>query len=274
MSRGFCAPVILFRHRAFLARALTGLALLATVAAVPPSTSAAPEPARQKVVFVGGLGSTSTTTTRAFAPLAAALAGQGFTSTDVSIFGYEDADTCRPLASSAAHLAAYLRQLRDSGQASSVVLVGHSMGGVVALDAASQFDDLTSPGRPFVQRVITVDSPLGGITRLQRSLLVGLWMGACPAANDAAQRFGDAAWPSTLSGRVGALLERGVKVFAVANPEDLLLGTWTQQVPSSPDSAVNVILSAQDESVNHLAVLTAPTTIAEIAQMVGARGAA
>jgi pimeloyl-ACP methyl ester carboxylesterase len=253
---------------------LAALALL-VAAALPSSAAAAPERAgRVKVVFVGGLGSTPATTTRAFAPLASALAGQGFTSTDVSTFTYEDGDTCRPLASSAAHLAASLRQLRDSGQASNVVLVGHSMGGVVALEAASQFDDLTTPGRPFVQRVITVDSPLGGISRLQRTLLVSFWMGACPAANDAAQRFGDTAWPSTLSGRVGALLERGVKVFAVANPEDLLLGTWTQQVPASPDSAVNVTLSAEDESVNHLAVLTAPGTVAEIAQMVGALGTA
>ena len=247
------------------------LGLPAAVRAAPTVEDQAAAPSGVRVVFVGGLGSTDTSNALTFGPLSSALQKQGtFTSTDFTTFDYASHDSCQPLASSAAHLADLLRQMRDQHQASGVVLVGHSMGGVVALDAVAAADDLTQADHPFVQRVITVDSPLGGITRLQRTLLVSLWTGACPAANDALQRYVDKSWPDTLSGRVSTLQQRGVKVFAVSNPEDLLLDAWTQQVPNS---SANVTLSALDNAVNHVAALTTPIAVAELAHIVTDRAA-
>jgi pimeloyl-ACP methyl ester carboxylesterase len=255
------------------------VALLVAILGLPAAALAAPTvedhaaaaTSGVRVVFVGGLGSTDTSNALTFGPLSSALQKQGpFTSTDFTTFDYADHDSCQPLASSAARLADVLRQMRDQHQASGVVLVGHSMGGVVALDALAAADDLTQADHPFVQRVITVDSPLGGITRLQRTLLVNLWTGACPAANDALQRYVDKSWPDTLSGRVSTLQQRGVKVFAVSNPEDLLLDAWTQQVPNS---SANVTLSALDDTVNHVAALTAPTAVTQLAHIVTDRSA-
>jgi pimeloyl-ACP methyl ester carboxylesterase len=251
--------------RSLVALALVLLPVTATVA------HAAPGPARSgvRVVFVGGLGSTVASTVAIFGPLSSALLNQaGYAADDFSTFDYDlDGQACAPLASSARHLAAYLRTLRDTHQADGVVRVGHSMGGVVALDTAAQFPELTESDHPFVQRVLTVDSPLGGLSRLQRSVVAGLWLGPCPAANDAYSRYVDSAWPATLGARVNSLLERGVQVFAVANPEDLLLDTWAQHVP---ESNVNFTLSAiTDDGISHAAVLTVPSTLGELVGMVG-----
>ncbi len=226
-----------------------------------------------RVVFVGGLGSTATSNQLTFGPLSGALtSGAGYARDDLLTFGYAGGDTCQPLSSSAEQLAGYMRDLRDSKQADGVVLVGHSMGGVVALDAAAHLLQLTQQdaARPFVRRIITVDSPLGGLTRFQRAVIADLWLGVCPAANDAVQRYADTAWPATLSGRVRGLIEDGVQVYAVANPEDLLLDTWTQYVP---EVSVNVTLSAIDDGLSHSAVLTLPHAVAELVRLVGTRAA-
>jgi pimeloyl-ACP methyl ester carboxylesterase len=229
-----------------------------------------------RVVFVGGLGSSQRLNAATFGPLASALVDQaGFAASDLLTFSYDPSaasyapiQTCQPLATSAEQVAGFVRQLRDQHQADGVVLVGHSMGGVVALEAASEMDDLTDPRAPFVRRVITIDSPLGGLTRLQRLMIADLWLGACPAANDAVARYVDSTWPATLSGRVDRLLDRGVQVFAVVNPADLLLDPWTQQVPASKITD-NVTLSVVDDAHTHAAILGAPSALSELLPMVG-----
>jgi pimeloyl-ACP methyl ester carboxylesterase len=233
-------------------------------------------PSGIRVVFVGGLGSTQRLNAATFGPLSNALIEQaGFASSDLLTFSYDPAaasyapiQTCQPLATSAEQVAGFVRQLRDTHQADGVVLVGHSMGGVIALEAASQMDDLTDPRAPFVRRVITVDSPLGGLSRLQRLLIADLWLGACPAANDAVARYVDSTWPATLSGQVDRLLDRGVQIFAIANPADLLLDTWMQQVPASKIN-VNVTLNVVDDLLSHAAILGTPSTLSELVPMVG-----
>src|SRR5579859_2343211 len=116
-------------------------AFLALLACPPLALAEASPPV---VVFVGGLGSSGPDAAATFAPLAAALVGGGMTPERLLTFSYDPASTayapaqtCQPLATSTQLLAAYLRALRDSHQADSVILVGHSMGGVIALDAAS-----------------------------------------------------------------------------------------------------------------------------------------
>jgi pimeloyl-ACP methyl ester carboxylesterase len=261
-----------------LARPLVRLLVALMLVLLPGTASfaqAAPPPAASgvRVVYIGGLGSTAASTAAVFGPLSSALRTQaGYTADDFSTFDYDDPDghACAPLASSAERLAAYVRNLRDTHQADAVVLVGHSMGGVVALDAAAHFSELTEPDHPFVQRVITLDSPLGGLTRMQRSVVAGLWLGPCPAANDAYLRYVDSAWPATLAAHVDNLLQRGVQVFAVANPEDLLLDTWTQHVPNSK---VNFTVSAIDDMLSHAALLSAPSALGELVSMIGPRPA-
>jgi pimeloyl-ACP methyl ester carboxylesterase len=249
--------------------------LLALLSLAGPAEA---RPSGVRVVFVGGLGSNQRLNAATFGPLSSALIDRaGFAEGDLLTFSYDPApasyapiQTCQPLATSAEQVAGFVRQLRETHQADGVVLVGHSMGGVIALEAASQMDDLTDPRAPFVRRVITVDSPLGGITRLQRLLIADLWLGACPAANDAVARYVDSTWPATLSGRVDRLLERGVQVFAVANPADALLDTWTQQVPASKID-VNVTLSVFDDALSHAAILGAPDALSELVPMIGPR---
>jgi pimeloyl-ACP methyl ester carboxylesterase len=266
-------------------RALRALVLVLGIgclalAGTPAETRAQAE--RVRVVFVGGLGSSPATNALTFGPLARELGARaGYGQNDLLTFDYADGNTCQPLAASANQLAEMVRQLRDSGAADSVVLVGHSMGGVVALDAASALNGRGELAQPFIRRVITVDSPLGGLTRFQRAVIADLWLGPCPAANDSVQRYVNPSWPSMLSGRVASLLERGVQVFAVANPEDLLLDPWTQHVPelAAPNggdasaratATVNVTLSALDDSASHSAVLLAPHGVAELVRLVGA----
>jgi pimeloyl-ACP methyl ester carboxylesterase len=257
-------------------RLLASLLLALSALAMPVAGAQARPTGGVRVVFVGGLGSSERINAATFGPLSNALIDQaGFAASDLLTFSYDPAgpsylpsQTCQPLATSAEQVAGFVRQLRDSKQADGVVLVGHSMGGVVALEAASQMDDLTAPQAPFVRRVITIDSPLGGISRLQRLLNADLWLGACPPANDAVARSVDSTWPATLSGRVDRLLDRGVQVFAVANPEDLLLDTWMQQVPASKVN-VNVSLSVVDEALSHAAILGLPSALSELVPMIG-----
>jgi pimeloyl-ACP methyl ester carboxylesterase len=247
--------------------------VLALLYAIPASAAVG---AGVRVVFVGGLGSSQPITAATFAPLGNALiASGGYAEHDLLAFSYDPrasayspAHTCQALSASAEHLASYLHQLRASGHADGVVLVGHSMGGVIALDTAAAFPDLTDSDHPFIRRVVTVDSPLRGLSALQRALIADLWLGECPAATDAHARYLDPSWPITLTARVDSLLNRGVRVLAVANPEDLLVPTWAQQVPGSP---VNVMLRAQDEDLSHNAALTDPDAVAALVQLIGER---
>lgn len=247
-------------------------AVLAVLAGPPLAAAEAPPGSTLAVVFVGGLGSSGPDAAATFAPLATALVGGGISQDRLLTFSYDPtsaayapAETCQPLATSTQLLAAYLRGLRDSHQADSVVLVGHSMGGVIALDATSALrqDDAS---QPFVRKLVTVDSPLGGLSRLQDSLIVDLWLGPCAAASDAESRFVDPTWPGSLAGRVADLQTAGLQFFAVANPHDVMLSVRTQQVPGS---LANVIVDAVDSSVfNHAAVLQSAAGVAQIARLV------
>lgn len=222
-----------------------------------------------RVVFVGGLGTSAATTSAVFGELARALGEYaGYAEADLLTFDYGERGACQSIAPSAAQLADYLRRLRSSGQATGVVLVGHSMGGVVALDTATTFDDLSEPDTGFIKRVLTIDSPLGGLSTLQRALIAELWLGECPAADDSVARYVDYAWPSTLSARVERSLGRGVEVFAVANPDDLLLTTRSQQVPGV---RVNVTLSATDDAFGHTALLNVPSALSTLVTLIGPR---
>ena len=234
------------------------------------------------VVFVGGLGSTPVTTRAVFGPLASALRAEGgFDAQELLAFSYDPgspaylaSQTCQPLATSSEHLASFVRNLHQEQHIEQVILVGHSMGGVIALDAAAsllQDGDDASGGAsdaeqatPIVRRVVTVDSPLGGLSNLQRGLIADLWLGPCAAAADAAQRYVDRQWPATLAWRVENLLAHDVQVTVVANPADLLLDLRQQQVPNS---GVNVVLQADDGGLSHSAALELPMAVAELARL-------
>src|SRR5207244_10944607 len=69
------------------------------------------------------------------------------------------AATGQPTANSRALRAARLRQLRDGGSVTNVALIGHRLGGVLAVDALIENPDLV----PFVNTVVPIDSPFGGI---------------------------------------------------------------------------------------------------------------
>ena len=107
------------------------LASLVLPAYVPDAAVAG----RTVVVFIGGLGSTPATTLEDFRLLHGGLFTRaGYRLDDVRYFDYA---SCGSLADFEAAQAAKLRGLHDGGEASGVVLVGHSNGGVIAVDVPS-----------------------------------------------------------------------------------------------------------------------------------------
>jgi pimeloyl-ACP methyl ester carboxylesterase len=219
--------------------------------------AAAPAPG---VVFIGGLGTTPASTHQTFMPLARQLAPLGYEHVFSFDYGASAAASCQPIEASTAALAAYVRDLRDRGLASSVVLVGHSDGGVVALGALADAPDLA----PFVARVVTVDAPLGGIS-LTDALIYGVAKGPCSAADELYHRYQSPDWPEAVGNL--AALDRwlGTDVRVVVNAEDVAVLPSEQQIPGD----VAYILSATDPNdfTNHSAALEAPAA-AQLAAIV------
>src|SRR5579859_4675605 len=168
------------------------IAALALLVALAPSGASAE--GRTGVVFIGGLGSEIDSAN--WGLLAADLQGAGFTTQDFYSFSYDGwsvpaggpgmivnsyqpGETCAPLDKRLDLLAGMLRFVRDNQWATHVVLVGHSLGGVVAFDVAARYPDLV----PFISRVVTLDSPLGGISAIERFVAVAQ-NGSCQSVFD------------------------------------------------------------------------------------------
>jgi pimeloyl-ACP methyl ester carboxylesterase len=143
--------------------------LLASLATPAHAQDAAPHPLA--VVFLAGYGSSLTSAEIVFAPLQAALAtrnpdvafvqysytGTTFSGCDATPSPYEPSDTAQDIEVSQRLLSETLASLKDNCDADRIAIVGHSLGGLVALLALS---DQPVPG---VSDLVTVDSPLGGV---------------------------------------------------------------------------------------------------------------
>jgi pimeloyl-ACP methyl ester carboxylesterase len=147
-------------------RVLVLLVVVASLVAAPASASA--EAAPSTVLFVGGYGSSLATVGASFAPLRAAFAARnanerfaqysynGWNAQSCSPLDYQPSDTGQDLATSEQRLLETIYLLHANCGGGHIVVVGHSLGGLIALRALS--DNPMSE----VSDVVTLDSPLGG----------------------------------------------------------------------------------------------------------------
>lgn len=215
-----------------LLRSLACLALVGFVAATPAAAQQAAVASDLTVVFVGGYGANLATATSDFSWLKAALAarssnaafvqysyaglsGQGCAASPAA---YSAVDTAQDIAISKRNLVATLQTLHQSCGANHVVVIGHSLGGLVAFQA------LADQPLPGVTDLITIDSPLGGAPadEIQTCIDWGLCADG-PVAGYLAELRND--WSQTSAdnaAKAARLAEAGVRVSAWGNPSDCL----------------------------------------------------
>jgi pimeloyl-ACP methyl ester carboxylesterase len=255
-----------------------------TLSASPQPSGPTPSSGRTMVVFVGGLAS------QIDSPVWNQLQTQlktanGYRDADFVRFSYDSwspdsasksvvshpytiEQTCAPTKNSEDQLASMLRYLHDNHLADHVVLVGHSLGGVIAYDVAANHPELT----PFIHSVVTVDSPLGGIGGLRASgadILYGP-NNTCASADELYNR--EAASDQTqqwLGQSASALAARGVKLVVVNNPNDGFVTQEEQQVPATAGNAnLSLSVSLPNTDSNHSAVLFDPTSVHELTKKI------
>jgi pimeloyl-ACP methyl ester carboxylesterase len=135
---------------------------------VLPGAAAAQTSAPATVLFVGGYGSHLATVGDAFEPLRAEFAARdpatkfaqysysGWNGQTCASLDYQGADTAQAFATSEKRLLDTIYLLHTQCGAGRIVVVGHSLGGLIAFHALSD-----SP-MGEVTDVVTIDSPLGG----------------------------------------------------------------------------------------------------------------
>jgi pimeloyl-ACP methyl ester carboxylesterase len=219
------------------------------------------------VVLVPGVNTYSGSLT--FARLTQALHSRGFSDADVWGYSYAGAansytwlDTCQDLDMSEARLHDELLGIRASrGPAYSVSLVGHSLGGVVALETAIHYPDVQS----MIRSVVTVDSPLLGVSSFKEHQWLA-WFGLdyCVSMDELVLR--SQSKPQTNAWlRAGAqrLLDGGIWVNTLINDSDwLFTGATADQGINGVN--VNVEDSWVDSGSNHSAVLNTPSGLQAI----------
>lgn len=137
-----------------------------------PVTCAKPATTRPlAVVLLAGYGSDLTSAELVFAPLQAALAarnpniaivtysytGTTFSGCDSTPSPYRPSDTSQDIEVSKRILRDTLAALEQTCDVDRIAIVGHSLGGLIALQA------LGEQSVPAVSDLVTVDSPLGGV---------------------------------------------------------------------------------------------------------------
>jgi pimeloyl-ACP methyl ester carboxylesterase len=239
--------------------------------------------ARALRTFVGGYENTRALTTALNEALHQAPAADGspddhaglpFTIKAIAAFSYagtaptyESGQTRQPLADSARALDAQLQRWQRQFPGASFDLIGHSLGGAVAVYWAAA---IATPARlRAIHSIITLDSPLGGIPHSVADALFAPFFG--PVAQDllagspAIQRMARA--PERWLTRANAISS---PLYTIANIRDLV-------VPFLWASTPGAVLSLDDygsdsSSLNHGAILTSPTARAEIARILAQEG--
>jgi pimeloyl-ACP methyl ester carboxylesterase len=157
----------------------------ATATAVPPTPTATPDPRGDTVfVFLKGLRSSSNDTT--FQPVKSALVARGWSYGQLRDYSYSAGasyacdDTYQDVSTSVGLLAAQIDGIRAANPRARVVLVGHSLGGLVG------WLELTGAPSSAVG-LITVDSPLIGTGSGKTTLLDGII--GCNFSREAAGLF-------------------------------------------------------------------------------------
>lgn len=180
---------------------------------------------------------------------------------------YASSQTRQPLADSARALDAELLRWQHEFPGASFDLIGHSLGGAVAVYWASA---IATPARlGAIHSIITLDSPLAGIPHSVADALFAPFFG--PVAQDllanspaiSALARASERW---LSG-AGTLSN---PIATIANVRDFVVPFLWATIPGA-------VLSVDDygsdsSSLNHGAVLTSPAALTEIAQLLALEG--
>jgi pimeloyl-ACP methyl ester carboxylesterase len=261
------------------------LVLFALSAVLLPAASvSADNPARRTAIIeIGGAG--SVLAGAEWGRLESLLRGpqMGYGQTDVIAYSYHvDLDpvsqapysmseSCQPLQKSEQHLAEFLTALKQRHLFDNVTLVGHSQGGVIAMDVLSSQSDLSLEGDPFIRSVIVLDSPLMGLGWTQEILWESFGSGGpCPSVRELAWRHQQ---PRTMQdywlNNVGAAIERGVQVQVVVNNADLYLTPANQSFAGLP---VITVVDVAGPNNNHSAAFYDAGTLAHLVGFIGPQG--
>jgi pimeloyl-ACP methyl ester carboxylesterase len=238
----------------------------------PSSTPMSNSAARRTIIVeIGGANSSP----GGWLALESTLRVEGYTSADFYPFSYggwsvaqgsstmilndyTSAQTCGKIDDSIRVLAGMLRFLRDNQWAAHVVLVGHSVGGIVALGVVSENPDLAG----FVREVIPVDAPLGGLSS-SRVGFNDFWNGSCTAVD----QLTAPGWATWSANGAAAIMAQGISIMDVVNGFDNAVPAAAQQLPQSVNYRFDV--SAGSGLINHNAVLSDPRALSAIAQFIG-----
>jgi pimeloyl-ACP methyl ester carboxylesterase len=190
-----------------------------------------PNQTHTTVLFAGGYGSTLASATLAFGPMRAALTAHdpttsfaqysyaGWNAQACEPLDYSGADTGQDFALSERNLLDTIYALRNQcGASERIVVVGHSLGGLVAFHALS--DNPMSE----ITDVVTIDSPLGGApaTAVHACIDSGLCADG-PVSSILTNLYGT--WDQTArdnAARVARLAAAGIRVTAWGNQGDCL----------------------------------------------------
>jgi pimeloyl-ACP methyl ester carboxylesterase len=204
------------------------VALFIGVAPVSAQESSTPEAKPLGVILVGGYGANLEEATYQFSALRSALLerspsavvvqysylGTSFDGCAASPTPYTRSDSAQDVELSKQVLRETLRALHEACDVERVVVVGHSLGGLIAFEA------LDRDAAFGVTDLVTVDSPLGGVPLrlVQTCIDVGFCADGAVAEYLAVRYSGSDA--STIAEHAEALSRAGVRVSAWGNESD------------------------------------------------------
>jgi len=239
--------------------ALVGLIAAGLLALAPIAATAAPADGTL-VMFVGGLDSGYAAGWDAMVAAFGPLPWTAFSYAGKPYAPYQREQTCQPLGYSEWFLKAQIDALR--GRYGHVVLVGHSIGGVLAFDVGSRPDEAD-----FVSKIVTIDAPLLGVHSWERWIGQNALNAGCRVLSDLRYRQLSPYWRPNLSAMAVNDLTRGQQLFVIVNAADSAVDPDEQSIP---DVAVNYFWNVADAGLSHSAVLGDADSIQQIAQFITA----
>ncbi|HEY7126350.1 MAG TPA: lipase family protein [Ktedonobacterales bacterium] len=180
---------------------------------------------------------------------------------------YTSSQTRQPLADSARELDAQLQRWQRQFPHASFDLIGHSLGGAVAVYWAAA---IATPERlRAIHSIITLDSPLGGIPHSIADALFAPFFG--PVAQDLLAGSPAIALMAHASGRWLTNTDAiSSPIFTISNVRDLVVPFLWASLPGATLSIDDY--GSDNSSLNHGAILTSPAAMAEIAQILAQEG--
>jgi pimeloyl-ACP methyl ester carboxylesterase len=198
--------------------------------ASPSANTANPELAHTTVLFVGGYGTSLASTLQMFRPLRDALEARaagitfahysyaGWNAQTCAALDYQADDTGQDFETSKRLLLDTIHTLHTQCGAARILVIGHSLGGLIAFHA------LADNPMAEVSDIVTVDSPLGGAPAAEIAVCIDSGMCVDGPVSDFLSGL-HGAWEATgleNAARVTRLAAAGIRVTAWGNQHDCL----------------------------------------------------